>query len=125
MAVTAWSFTIAAIALTSSGAPVLTVPRGTAIRRSGSEMATPILDWPRSRPSTRPCPGSRSPSRSGTGQESLNPVRDACQRLIQGVGLRTTSHRKSILPADPAPDDLGGFLQELTGVDPGEKARGH
>src|ERR671910_1479378 len=120
--VTSFSPTSSAIAFTSPGAPVLTVPRGTARRRSSSEIATPIRASPRSRPRTRP--------RSVTlGEELLQPRLDGVQRLVVGVALRPAREGEVRLAAGAPADDLPGPLEERRRPDPsryqGARCRPH
>src|SRR3954454_25347505 len=69
---TRFSRTRSAIArISPGGRPTWTVPSGTARRRSGSLIATPIRTSPRSRPSTRPVP-----ARSPTGEKRAGPAGD-------------------------------------------------
>src|SRR5919109_1585391 len=109
--VTSFSRTSSAIAFTSEGAPVLTVPSGTARRRSSSEMATPIRASPRSRPRTRP--------RSVTlGEELLQPRLDGFQRLVVGVAPRAAREGEVRLAAGAPADDRPGRLEERRRRDP-------
>src|SRR5512132_2179499 len=111
-----------AIARTSAGAPVRTVPSGTAIRRASSEIATPILASPRSSPRTLPG--------SATGlQELLQPGFDRVEGLLERVPLRAAGEREVGLASPTPAHDLRRRLEELRrGHPPGDqllRARRH
>src|SRR5512132_1331484 len=111
-----------AIARTSAGAPVRTVPSGTAIRRASSEIATPILASPRSSPRTLPG--------SATGlQALLQPGLDRVEGLLERVPLRAARDREVRLAARAPADDLRReFEQRRRGHAPGHqvlRARRH
>src|SRR4029450_7620459 len=89
-----------AIVRRSAGAPVRTVPSGTAMRRASSEIATPILASPRSSPRTLPG--------SVTGlQELLQPGLDRVEGLLERVPLGAAGEREvglaSLTPAHDPP----------------------
>src|SRR5918994_7334171 len=103
------------MAFTSAGAPVRIVPIGTATRRSGSEMATPILDWPRSSPSTRPGGTGTASGESGTRQQRFEADRDQPEGLLQPFGPRPPAHGQIWFPAGAAPDGLGRRIEQRGG----------
>src|SRR5215208_2174149 len=104
-----------AIARTSEGAPVRTVPSGTAIRRPSSEIATPILASPRSSPRTLP--------------GSATCLQEFLQAWLDGVPLRAAGEREVGLAPLPATHDLRRrFEQRLRVHAPGDqviRARRH
>src|SRR5215211_5308599 len=105
-----------AIARTSEGAPVRTVPSGTAIRRPSSEIATPILASPRSSPRT--LPGSATCL-----QEFLQAWLDGVERLLEGVPLRASGEREvGLAPLTPAHDLRRRFEQRRRVHAPGDQA---
>src|SRR5215218_6732525 len=105
-----------AIARTSAGAPVRTVPSGTAIRRASSEIATPILASPRSSPRT--LPGSATCL-----QEFLQAWLDGVERLLEDVPLRASGEREvGLAPLTPAHDLRRRFEQRRRVHAPGDQA---
>src|SRR6185503_17237757 len=116
--VTSCSRTRSAIARTSAGAPVRTVPSGTAILRAPSEIATPIRASPRSSPRTRPD--------SPTGLEQfLQTGLDRIEGLLERVPFRAAGEREVRLAArTPADDPRGGFEQRRRGDAPADQVLG-
>ncbi len=93
------------------GAPVWIVPSGTAIRRSSSEIATPIRASPRSRPSTRP--GRLVWPILLTGQELREARGDAGNRLLHRAAVRPAREPHDRLAARSPADLLRGDLEQL------------
>src|SRR3954470_23221468 len=123
--VTSCSRTRSAIArISPGGRPTCTVPSGTARRRSGSLMATPMRTSPRSRPRTRP-----ASERSGTGEEHAGAIRDRGKRRGELRGARAAGVREVVLAAGAAADHRRGIGEQrgcgYATADRGRRRRGH